>query len=123
MSAGDVVRRLGPARTLVLSAGLLAASLAVLGLWPASPVAGVAAGAAFGATYNAVVAVQALWSADVFASRPSARLAAVMAMLGLGLMVGPPLAGAAADAIGMRGAFLAAAVLVAGSALLRPRGA
>lgn len=121
--AGDVVRRLGPARTLVVSAGLLAASLAVLGLWPASPVAGVAAGAAFGATYNAVVAVQALWSADVFATRPSAGLAAVMAMLGLGLMLGPPLAAAASGLIGMRGAFLAAAALVAASVLLRPRAA
>jgi predicted MFS family arabinose efflux permease len=119
--AGDLVRRLGPGPTLAVSAGLLAASLAVLGLWPASPVAGVAAGAAFGATYNAVVAVQTLWSADVFATRPSAGLAAVMAMLGLGLMLGPPLAGAASGLIGMRGAFLAAAVLVAASALLRPR--
>lgn len=44
-------------------------------------------------------------------------------MLGVGLLVGPPLAGAVAGVVGLPGAFLGAAVLVALSAFLRPAAA
>jgi len=39
--------------------------------------------------YNAVVFALQVWSADVFAGRPSAGPAAVMAMLGVGQLIGP----------------------------------
>lgn len=119
--AADLTRRVGPRRAFVLSAGLMAASLGLLAVWPGSVPAALVAGIGFGAAYNAVVALQTLWSAEVFAGRPSAGLAAVMMMLGIGQLIGPSLAGAAAGAVGLRGAFLGAATVVALSATLLPR--
>jgi predicted MFS family arabinose efflux permease len=119
--AADLCGRIGPRRAFALTACAMAASLAVLALWPASLPTALVAGAGFGAAYNAVVALQTLWSAEVFAGRPSAGLAAVMMMLGVGQLIGPSLAGAAAGVMGLRGAFFAAATMVALSATLLPR--
>jgi predicted MFS family arabinose efflux permease len=70
--------------------------------------------------YNAVVAVQVIWSARVFSDRPSAGLAAVMFMSALGLLAGPPLFGALADAVGFAAVFCAAAALLLGAIGLMP---
>ena len=76
----------------------------------------------FGVGYNVAVAVEAMWSAQVFAGRPSAGLAAVMFLGATGLLLGPPLAGFLADQTGMRVAFAAGAALLGAMALLAPRG-
>lgn len=92
-----------------------------MALLPASVPALVVSALLFGASYNAVIAIQTIWSAKVFAGRPSAGLAAVMFMLGVGLLPGPAAAGLLAGPIGLGGTFGVAAVVVLGAAALLPR--
>lgn len=75
----------------------------------------------FGLGYNVALTLQALWSAKVFANRPSAGLAAVMFLNAAGLLIAPPIAGFLADQAGMRAVFAGATALLAAAALLRPR--
>lgn len=119
--AGDLVRRVGAPGAFVAMAFALAGSLCLLAVAPGTPAAAALAGAAFGASYNVIVAIQSIWTSTVFADRPSAGLAAVMFMLGLGLLVGPPLAGLLADELGLGAVLLLAAGLVAATAVLPPR--
>jgi predicted MFS family arabinose efflux permease len=118
---GDLLERIGGRRALQANALGLAVSLCVLALWHGSWAGVVLSGVAFGMTYNMLLAVQVIWSARVFADRPATGLAAVMLMLGVGQLIGPPLAGALADGVGLAPAFYLGAVLVAGTALLSPR--
>ena len=85
----------------------MALSLALLALAPEAPVLAVASGALFGSAYNLLVAIQCLWSVRVFAERPGTGVAAVMLILGGGLLIGPlaagPLAAGGRDGGGLRG--------------------
>jgi hypothetical protein len=84
-----------------------AASLALIaaapGVWPAV----VPSAILFGAAYNVLLAVDAIWSARVYAGRPATGLAAVMFTLAVGLLVGPAGAGAMAASAGLPAAFFA----------------
>jgi len=120
-AGGDAVRRLGAYGTYVLAAVMEAASLLLVGLAPATLATALVSAALFGVAYNMIVAVQVLWSAEVFASRPSAGLAAVMVMNALGLLVGAPIFGAVADRAGLDAAFSAGAVLVLLIVTMAPR--
>ncbi len=106
---GDAIRRLGPRPTFALVLGGEALALGLLGLVPASIEAALAAAVLFGFSYNAAVALQVIWSSGVFRERPSAGLAALMVMQAVGLLLGPPLLGAAADQFGFAAVFGAAA--------------
>ena len=75
----------------------------------ATPLVALAA-VTFGVTYNGVIAVQGLWSAEVFAELPSAGLAAVNTSLTLGTLVGPVLGGAVIGLAGYAAALGLAAV-------------
>lgn len=119
--AGDALERVGGTRALRLSATGLAGSMCLLAALPGSWVAVVLSACAFGATYNLLLAVQAIWSSRVFASRPSTGLAAMLFMLGLGQIVGPVLAGALADGVGLAAAFLAGGAVIGLAGLLPPR--
>ena len=120
-SAGaDVVGRLGARGAFTLAAGAEAASLLLLGLAPGTPATGLTSAVLFGVAYNTIVAVQVIWSAHVFASRPSAGLAAVMVMQAIGLLVGAPLFGAVADGTGLAAVFVAGAALLTGAAAFAP---
>jgi predicted MFS family arabinose efflux permease len=119
--AGDMLEWVGGRRALTVSALALAASLFMLAAAPSSWVAVLASAIAFGATYNLLLAVQVIWSGRVFASRPSTGLAAVLFMLGIGQLVGPVLAGALADGVGMAAAFWIGGATIAFVALLPPR--
>jgi predicted MFS family arabinose efflux permease len=81
----------------------------------------VVAGVAFGSAYNLVIALQVLWSAEVFAERPSIGLAATMFALSSGLLAGPAIGGGLIAAAGPPTAFGAAtgAVLVGALSALR----
>jgi predicted MFS family arabinose efflux permease len=120
-AAGDVLERVGGRRALMLSAAGLAASMCVLALWHGSWLGIVLSAAAFGSTYNLLLAVQAIWSGRVFAQRPATGLAAVLFMVGIGQVAGPALAGVLADHVGLAAAFFAAGALIALTALLPPR--
>lgn len=118
---GDAVRRLGGRATFVLALAVEAAALLLLGLAPAHWGVPVVAAVMFGAAYNVVVAVQVIWSGRVYSARPSAGLAATVAMNALGLLLGPPLLGAVADQTGFGAVFAAAGLLLLATAALAPR--
>ncbi|MGI8749553.1 MAG: hypothetical protein ACR2J6_03235 [Thermoleophilaceae bacterium] len=68
-----------------------------------------------------VVTVEVIWSARVFASRPSAGLAAILFVQAVGALIGPPVLGGAADHIGFAAVFCGAAALLAATTVLAPR--
>jgi predicted MFS family arabinose efflux permease len=119
--AGDMLNRLGGRPALRVSAVALAASLFLLAAAPSSWWSVIASACAFGATYNLLLAVQAIWSGRVFAERPSTGLAAVLFMLGIGQIAGPTLAGLLADGVGLGAAFCVGGATIATAALLPPR--
>ena len=118
---GDAVRRFGARTTFTLAALAEAASLLLLGGAPGSLTAVVTSALLFGAAYNTVLAVEAIWSAKVFAARPSAGLAAVMVMNALGLLTGAPILGALADHTGFPAVFAIAGALLIAAVALAPR--
>ena len=119
--SGDLVRRLGGQATFVLALAGETAALLLLGLAPGHVGAALASAVLFGAAYNVVLAVEAIWSSLVFIERPSAGLAATMVMNGLGFLVGPPILGAVADHTGYGAVFVAAAGLLLATTALAPR--
>lgn len=119
--AGDLVRRIGGRLAFAASLAALVGSFVLLAALGQSLAATLASGALFGCGYNLVLAIQAIWSGRVFSERPSAGLSAVMFALGAGLLAGPALGGALADAIGLTGVLYGAAATVAVAILLAPR--
>ena len=120
-ASGDAARRAGAGPTFVAAVVGEAAALALLAVAPGSPSLAALSAVLFGVGYSVAMTVEALWSAEVFAGRPSAGLAAVMFVSAAGLLLGPPIAGFAADHAGMPAVFTGGAVLLAASALLAPR--
>ncbi|HEX8104858.1 MAG TPA: YbfB/YjiJ family MFS transporter, partial [Solirubrobacteraceae bacterium] len=98
--SAQLVDRLG-ARPLFLVATVAeAVALLVVGLVPGRLAAVSASAVLFGAAYNTVAAVMAMWSVRVYAHQPSRGIAALMAAQATGLLVGPPVLGAVADRTG-----------------------
>ncbi len=120
-AAGDVVHRIGARATSAVFALLAAAAVGTIALAPTHPPAVFAAALAFGASCNAVVAVQAIGSGTLFPDRPSTGLSLAMGANAAGLLWGPLTGGALTDAVGLRAALLGAASLLAATALLAPR--
>jgi predicted MFS family arabinose efflux permease len=120
--SGDASRSIGAARTFAAAVVGEGLALLLLALAPGSPGLVALSAVLFGVGYNVAVAVEAMWSAQVFAGRPSAGLAAVMFLGASGLLLGPPLAGFLADQAGMQAVFAAGAALLGATALLAPRG-
>jgi predicted MFS family arabinose efflux permease len=118
---GDLLERLGGRSALALGAVGMAGALALLAGSGSGWLGAVVSAAAFGAAYNLIVALQTIWSARVFADRPAVGLGAVMFVLSVGLLAGPPLAGALADRASLSAAFYAAAALCAATVLFMPR--
>jgi predicted MFS family arabinose efflux permease len=119
--AGDLLHRVSPAGAFSALTAMLAGSLGLLAAVPTSLGAAALSGVLFGASFNLIVAIQSIWTSRVFAQRPSAGLAAVMFMIGLGLLTGPPAAGLLADRLGLRTVLLLAAALAAIVGVLPPR--
>jgi predicted MFS family arabinose efflux permease len=120
--ASQVLRRLGTAGAFRLCAALLTCSLALIIAGAGRAPLALLSGLAFGITYNLVVAIQVIWSDQVFARRPSAGLAATMLMFAFGQILGPTLAGIVVDHIGVSTAFgLAAGVMALNLIMAPPR--
>lgn len=119
--AADLVRHAGGRAGLAATALALSAALLLAGLAPGSWPAVMASAVLFGAAYNLVVAIQVIWSSIVFADRPSAGLAGVAVLLGVGMLAGPLAGGALAGPLGMDGVFALAAGVAALAGLLTPR--
>jgi predicted MFS family arabinose efflux permease len=118
--ASQIIRHLGTALGFRLCGALLACALALLIVGASRAPLAIASGLAFGITYNLVVAIQVIWSDEVFAGRPSAGLAATMLMFGLGQILGPTLAGIVADRTGVGTAFGLATGVMAVSLSMAP---
>lgn len=120
--ASQILRRLGTANAFRLCAALLTCSLALIIAGASRAPLALVSGLAFGITYNLVVAIQVIWSDEVFARRPSAGLAATMLMFAFGQILGPTLAGIVADHLGISIAFgLAAGVMALNLIMAPPR--
>jgi len=119
--SGDLVERLGARPTMLAGTLALSASFVLIAAAPGSWLAVLPSALLFGAAYNVLIAVDAIWSSRVFAGRPGTGLAAVMFMLATGLLAGPAAAGVAATALGLPAAFLGGAVVVAATVFLLPR--
>lgn len=115
------IRRVGARATFTAAAATEAGALALLGLAPSSLVAAFASAVLFGAAYNVIVSVALIWSGRVFAQRPAAGSAAVLVMNALGLLVGPPLLGLAADLAGFGAVFCGTGVVALLAGALAPR--
>ena len=118
--AGHVLRRLGTAGGFRVCGAVLAGSLALLIAGASRAPLALASGLAFGLTYSLVVAIQVIWSDEVFASRPSAGLGATMLMFASGQILGPTIAGIVVDRAGAGTAFGLAAGVIAGTLLMAP---
>ena len=118
---GDLLERLGGRSVLALGAAAMAAALALLATSQAGSLGALASAAAFGAAYNLIVALQTIWSARVFVDRPAVGVGAVMFVMSVGLLAGPPLAGAIADAASLSVAFYVAAGLCVATVFFMPR--
>lgn len=119
--AGPAVTVLGQRIVHYVSVIGVAAALLALATAPATAAAVVTA-VLFGVTYNSVIAVQGLWSADVFAQRPSAGLAAVNTGLTVGTLAGPAIAGLVISWLGYPYALGLAAVACLAAVLTAPGG-
>jgi predicted MFS family arabinose efflux permease len=119
--AGDMLERLGGRAALRVSASALGGSLFLLAAAPSAWWSVIVSACLFGSTYNLLLAVQAIWSARVFSSRPSTGLAAMLFMVGIGQLAGPALAGVLADGAGLAAAFVIGGATISASALLAPR--
>jgi predicted MFS family arabinose efflux permease len=119
--AADLVSRVGPRRAFTATTVAEAGALALLALVPTSLVAAIASAILFGTAYNATMAIQAIWSTHVFSSRPSLGLSAAMSASGVGLLLGPLVAGLLAGPAGFGPVLLAGAGVVAAASLLGPR--
>ena len=117
---GVATSRFGVRGVHVLAGVLVTGALACLAFGSASVGLVALAAVLFGVSYNGVIATQGLWSADVFAERPSAGLAAVNTALTAGTITGPVTAGVVIDAAGYRPALLVAAAVLAVGVLLKP---
>ena len=117
----DLVSRLGSRRVFVATTIAEAAALALLALAPSSFAAAIASAILFGAAYNATVGIQAIWSAHIFADRPSLGISAVLSANGVGLLLGPLGAGLLAGRFGLGAVLVAGAGVVAAAGLLAPR--
>ena len=121
IAAADISQRLGARRTFVCTALLEAAAVAATGTAAGSLPAVLVAAAVFGAAYNTAIAVAILWSAEVYADRPSAGAAAIAGGTGIGLLCGPLAGGVMADTVGLTAALLGGAALILAAALLASR--
>jgi predicted MFS family arabinose efflux permease len=119
--AGELVERLGSRFAFAALSWALGLSLGLLALAADAPALAVVSGVLFGSAYNLLVAIQCLWSVRVFADRPGTGIAAVMFILGGGLLIGPLAAGLLTGIAGLQGVFTGAAVVLALTALLSPR--
>jgi len=117
----DLLVRIGPRRAFVAMTAAEAAALLLLALVPTSLTAAIASAILFGSAYNATLAIQAIWSAHIFAERPSLGISAAMAANGVGMLLGPLGAGLLTGPVGLGSVLVAGAAVVAGAGLLAPR--
>ncbi len=121
LATARTLARIGLRRTHALLFTTLAVAVAVLAVAPDATVAVGLSALLYGPAFMAVSAVLAVWSYQVFPSRPAAGFSAVVFFLGIGTIIGPVTVGAVADWIGLTAAFPLTAVLALVTLSARPR--
>jgi predicted MFS family arabinose efflux permease len=119
-AAGDLVSRFGLAKALRGSLLVMAAAIGLLGVAPDYTPAVFASAALFGASYIALSGVILVWSVSVFRERPSAGLGAAFLVLAAGQVVGSPLSGMLAGAVGLTITFWTFACVALATTLISP---
>ncbi len=119
--AGDLVGRVGAGRAYVATALTEAVGVALIAVAPDSLPAALVSAVLFGAAYNAVLAVQVLWSVHLYAERPSLGISAVMAANGVGFVIGPLGAGLLVGPLGLAAVLGLGAGVVAVGSVFAPR--
>ncbi|WP_174255905.1 MFS transporter [Phytoactinopolyspora mesophila] len=118
---GVVFDRLGLRRSHILIFTSMAIAVALLGLMPGAAVPVGLSALLYGPSFMAGSALLAVWSYYVFPDRPTTGFSATVFCLGIGTLVGPATAGAAADQFGLSATFLMTATVAILTNLLRPR--
>ena len=118
--AGRIATRHGLWPPLATSWGAVAGALALLAVAPAETAVALVAAAGFGAGFTVGYAQVALWSQQVFTSRPTTGFTATIVCTALGFTVGPAVLGIVADEVGRSSALLVAAVPALLAAALPP---
>jgi predicted MFS family arabinose efflux permease len=118
--AGMLLERYGLPLVLRGTVGLLAASLAVLGLFPSIWLLGLGSGVFFGVGFILMTGILAVWSVRLFPAATSVGLGTALLLTGSGQVIGPWLAGLLADQITLPPVFLITALVMAGAMLATP---
>ncbi|MEV8272344.1 MFS transporter [Microbacterium sp. NPDC077184] len=126
-ATGDLVHRWGRESVWVVFMALLGTATGVVVIAPASVVAALTSAAAFGAGFMVLTGVLLVWGTEVYPEAPGAGVGLGFLALTIGSAVGSVLVGVLSSALGVRFAFLTAAVVALLGAAVpwlarRPRG-
>ncbi|MGY1762654.1 MFS transporter [Geodermatophilus sp. SYSU D00779] len=114
---GALLARTSLPRLLTATAWTLAASCLLLA---AAPGLVLVSAVLYGAGFIAILGLLLIWSNALVPRAPATGIVTAMLAMSLGLVVGPPLAGAVAGAAGLAAVFVACAPLAATIGLLHP---
>jgi predicted MFS family arabinose efflux permease len=109
---GSMVNRFGIGRSLTAAVALMAAAMAALAAWPSIAGLTALAALAFGSAYMPFAALLAIWNQRLHPLHPTSGLVLTLGSLGAGAVIGPASLSALADAIGLRAAYILAAVFL-----------
>lgn len=119
-TAGDIAGRLGIRTAWPTSMLVLAAATALIAAFPSSVIVACVAAALFGAAYIALTGLLLIWGIRVYRESPAAGVGIAFLVIAVGQAVGAPIVGTIAEAAGARIAFMAAALIGALAAVIRP---
>jgi predicted MFS family arabinose efflux permease len=122
-ATGDLAERFGIARSWTTIMLTLAASTALLALFPGITLVAWVAAAVFGAAYIALTGLLLLWGTRIYTDTPAAGVGLAFLVVALGQAGGAPAIGAIAEAFSAQIAFLAAALIAVLGCFIRPRSA
>lgn len=117
---GDLVGRVGLARSWTAALAVMAAATAALALMPGTPLVIFASAAVFGASYIILTALVLLWGTRLYPERAAVGVGIGFLMIAVGQALGAPLVGLLTDATSATVAFLGCAGLGLLGMLVRP---
>ena len=117
---GDLVARVGVARSWSVAMVVMAAATSLLALAPGSALAIYTAAAVFGAAYIILTALVLIWATRIYPRRASYGVGLGFLMIAIGQAIGAPLAGVLTDQSSPTTAFYTCAALGLLGALIRP---
>ena len=117
---GNLVGNFGLKKVLSSTNLVMGISFTLLAVLPGSLPFALSSAVIFGSSYILLTGLVAIWSVNVFYSRPSAGLGAASLLISAGQIAGPLVAGVLIPQIGFAPLFFAAALLAVGSTWFSP---